>query len=125
MDFLISVKTCLRQYATFRGRASRSEFWYWNLFTWILCTVAFTIDSASTGNATPLESTYIVSSVVQLLICLPTLAVCWRRLHDVNRSGWWMLLVLTLLGNVLLLYWFVKPGLGAENKFGSMAESPA
>lgn len=118
MDFVTAIKTCLGKYATFKGRASRSEFWYWTLFTWLLSVAAMIVDSAISGGMAAAEpGMQLGSSLVMLVTWLPSLAVSVRRLHDVNRSGWWFLLAFTVLGCVVLLYWFVKPGRDANNRY--------
>ena len=118
MDFVTAITTCLGKYATFKGRASRAEFWYWTLFTWLLSVAAMFVDSALGGGMAAAEpGMQLVSSLVILVIWVPTMAVSVRRLHDVNRSGWWFLLVFTVLGGVLLLYWFAMPGKDAGNRY--------
>lgn len=118
MDFVTAIKTCLGKYATFKGRASRSEFWYWTLFTWLLSVAAMLVDSAMGGGVSAAEpGIQVVSTIVMLAIWMPTLAVSVRRLHDVNRTGWWVLLALTVLGAVVLLYWFVMPSKDANNRY--------
>jgi len=112
MDFMQAVKTCLRKYATFKGRAGRPEFWYWALFTWILSMIAYTIDLGLSGGS-PMTNPMTVSNIVILATVVPTIAVSVRRLHDVGRSGLWFLLTFTVIGALLLLYWYVRPGKAA------------
>ena len=109
MRFMEAVRTCLRKYATFSGRAERSEFWYWGLFTWILSIIAYTVDTAVSGITDPMTRSLVVSNIVVFATVLPTMAVSVRRLHDVGRSGWWFLLTFTVIGALLLLYWYVRP----------------
>lgn len=96
MDFLPAIKSCLSQYATFSGRASRSEYWWFFLFQ-----VLALIVTSMLGDT--------VYSIVALLLLLPALAVGARRLHDIGRSGWWQLLMLSGIGYLVLLYWWVQP----------------
>ena len=110
MQFMEAVQTCLRKYATFKGKAERPEFWYWVLFNWILSMIAYTIDTAIAGGTDPMTRSLVVSNVVVLATVMPTIAVSVRRLHDVGRSGWWFLLTFTVIGALLLLYWYVRPG---------------
>lgn len=83
----VSIVRCFRQYTLLRGRASRSEFWWWILFRWVLSMTAFTIygydycDDAWLG----------VYCVLWLFLLPPTVSVWVRRLHDTNHSGWWIL----------------------------------
>jgi uncharacterized membrane protein YhaH (DUF805 family) len=96
MTFGQAIQSCLRNYATFSGRASRSELWWFFLFQ-ILVSVA----------ANMLGQTF--GSLVNLALLLPALAVGARRLHDIGKSGWWQLLMLTGIGLLLLIYWWVQP----------------
>ncbi|MDP3706910.1 MAG: DUF805 domain-containing protein [Polaromonas sp.] len=96
MNFSQAISSCLRNYATFSGRAPRSEFWWFFLFQ-LLVSVAATLLSEKFG------------SLVNLALLLPALAVGARRLHDIGKSGWWQLLMLTGIGLLLLIYWWVQP----------------
>ena len=113
MDFGTSIKTCLGKYVTFQGRASRSEFWYFALFT-ALVNVVLSMVAGVLGN---LGS--VLAGLVMLGLFLPGLAVLVRRLHDVDRSGWWyFLLLVPLVGFIVLLIWFCKKGTEGANRFG-------
>jgi len=96
MDFVSAIKSCLSQYATFSGRAVRSEFWWFFLFQIIVMVVASFLGD-------------VISGIVSLGLLLPALAVGARRLHDIGRSGWWQLLSLTLIGFLVLVYWWAQP----------------
>ncbi len=96
MDFLPAIQSCLGQYATFSGRASRSEYWWFFLFQVLVMLVASLLGDT-------------LYSILALLLLLPALAVGARRLHDVGRSGWWQLLMLSGIGYLVLLYWWVQP----------------
>jgi uncharacterized membrane protein YhaH (DUF805 family) len=96
MDFVSAIKSCLGQYATFSGRAVRSEFWWFFLFQIVAVVVASFLGD-------------MVSTIVSLALLLPGLAVGARRLHDIGRTGWWQLLSLTGIGFLLLLYWWAQP----------------
>lgn len=97
MTFIDSVKTCMiEKYATFSGRASRSEFWWFFLFQFIiaiLVDVLFGQDS--------------LANLIFLAFVIPSLAAGCRRLHDTGRSGWWQLLALTGIGYLVLIYFWV------------------
>lgn len=71
--------------------------------------IAYTIDIAIAGDGPPMTRSLVVSNVVTYATVLPTVAVSIRRLHDVGRSGWWFLLTFTVVGGLLLLYWYVRP----------------
>lgn len=120
MNFQTAVKTCLRKYATFKGRASRSELWFWILFNWVLVMICYQIDVMMAGGLNYLAASGMpVTNIINLLLLLPTMAVCVRRLHDVGRSGWWFLLTFTVIGFVLLLYWYVRPSRNPESSLAS------
>ena len=102
MDFVQAIKSCLGQYTTFSGRASRSEYWWFFLFQ-VLVMVA----TGMLGD--------VINGIASLALLLPALAVGARRLHDIGRTGWWQLLLLTGIGFLVLLYWWVQPSDGSAN----------
>jgi uncharacterized membrane protein YhaH (DUF805 family) len=110
MDFVEAIRSGFRNYATFSGRAARSEFWYWALFASLLSAAANIIDSVLFIG--------LVGPLVSLLLLLPGVAVSVRRLHDLERSGWWLLLTLTGIGIILLLIWDCMRGTPGPNRFG-------
>ena len=99
MNFGQAISTCFSKYATFSGRASRSEFWWFFLFQ-ILVSIA----ASMLGD--------VVAGLVSLAVLLPAFAVGARRLHDIGKSGWWQLIMLTVIGLLLLIYWWVQPASG-------------
>ena len=97
MTFADSIRTCFAKYADFNGTASRSEFWWFQLFLVLV------------GAALSLLSTTL-ASLFYLAILLPDLAVGARRLHDTGKSGWWQLLLIVPLGViVLIVFWVQEP----------------
>lgn len=103
-----------RNYATFGGRAARSDYWWWVLFTMIGYAAAGIVDSAVFE-----EGIGVVYGLFSLAVLLPGLAVMARRLHDGDRSGWWILIMFVpLVGFLLLLFWFVQRGTEGPNRFG-------
>lgn len=88
MGFGDAVKTCLRKYFTFSGRARRSEYWWFYLFTVIVAVVAAIIDGTIVGWENADEGP--VGTLTSLALFIPTLSAGWRRLHDTGRSGWWI-----------------------------------
>ncbi len=119
MNFPTAVKTCLVQkYASFSGRASRSEFWWFYLFTIIVQWTIQILGMFILGeNSAGLD---IISSVANLIFILPTFAVGCRRLHDIGRSGWWQLLMITVIGIFVLIYWWIKKPVEEDNKYGEL-----
>ena len=83
-----AISVCLKNYFAFSGRASRSEYWWFMLFTVLAGIAASVIDVILSGPTAVSDG--MVNSVVSLALMIPTLAVGWRRLHDTNRSGWWI-----------------------------------
>lgn len=87
MNFGTAISRCFNRYATFAGRARRAEYWYFVLFTWLGGVIASILD-AFTGVASAVG---VLNGIFSLLIILPSLAVSVRRMHDLDRSGWWLL----------------------------------
>lgn len=127
MDFQTAVKTCFANYVTFRGRAARSEYWYFVLFLMIAGAVTGVLD------ATLLPGSQLspLNSIFSLVTFLPSLAVTSRRLHDLDKSGWWQLLwAIPIIGWIVLIVWLAQRGTPGPNRFGpdplgSMAAVPA
>ena len=117
MDFQTSIKTCFNKYAVFSGRASRSEYWFFVLFGFLGGIVALIIDVMILGYS--IESEYTpINSIFSLVLIIPTIAAACRRLHDVNKSGWWQLIELTIIGILLIIIWNATEGENKKNKYG-------
>ena len=114
MQFGEAISNGFRNYVTFSGRAARSEFWYWALFNLLLSLGAGIIDGAllSDSDYSP------INSLVSLALFLPSLAVAFRRLHDIDRTAWWVLIAFTGIGILVLLYWDCVKGTDGPNRFG-------
>ena len=99
MPFPEAIKSCLRQYVGFRGRATRAEYWWWVLGTTVVSMLLSIIDGVLFGFGDDIQ---IFSSLFGLAVLLPGLAVTARRLHDIGRSGWWQLvwIVAGILGAI-------------------------
>jgi uncharacterized membrane protein YhaH (DUF805 family) len=111
MNFQESIQVCFQKYANFTGRASRSEYWWFVLFT-----VAVSLLLSLAGGET-------ASGIFSLATLIPSLAVGARRLHDLGKSGWFLLLnLLPIIGWFVLLYWFVQPS-AESNQFGEPAQA--
>ena len=114
MTFTQAIAAGFRKFANSAGRASRSEYWYWTLFT-------FLVDVASLGLDKLIFPDNVwgpVGIATSLWLFLPSLAVAMRRLHDINRSGRWVLLILTVVGIVPLIVWALRKGTDGDNDFG-------
>ncbi len=128
MNIEQSVVTCLRKYATFRGRASRSEYWWFALFTLVVAIMAGRVSDT-------------LALILDLLLFLPLLAAQVRRLHDVGFSGWWLFLPtvpafivafelpqsesietafgwIGVAGTIYILWLMVSRGVAFENQYG-------
>ena len=110
-----SVAMCFSKYVTFEGRAPRAEYWYFTLFG-ILVNLAFTaLDSATNTGLFG-----ILGLVFALAVFLPSIAVTARRLHDIDKSGWWMLLLFVpLVGWIIVVVWMCTKGTLGPNRFGA------
>jgi uncharacterized membrane protein YhaH (DUF805 family) len=118
MSFQDAVRTCLQQkYVDFSGRARRSEYWYFFLFTIIVGIVAGIIDGIL-GTRGTAGGTGLVGAIASLALLLPGLGVGVRRLHDTGRSGWWLLIgLIPLVGAIVLLVFFVQDS-QPDNQYG-------
>ncbi len=119
------VDTVKNKYADFKGRATRSDFWYFTLFS-ILLSILFTLIDTFGINPllgmTPEEAAEggIFAGVFALVMLIPHIAVGVRRLHDIGKSGWWYLLILIpLLGTLVLIFFFVTDTQAGENAYSS------
>ena len=114
MTFTESITACMGKFATFKGRASRSEYWWFYLFAvllgWAASLVGQTISSSGGADA--------LSGLVNLVLLIPILAAGTRRLHDTGRSGWWQLLYFTVIGAILVIVWQATAGTNAANEHG-------
>jgi len=116
----------VKKYATIEGRASRSEFWWFTLFL-VLGGILFDVLDAVLGWQFGEPDIFgnrpgVLNLLFNLAVLVPIVCVTARRLHDVNRSGWWMLIPLTVIGIIPYFYWTVKKPEdneeGRENKWG-------
>ena len=116
MRFQDAVKVCLTKYADFGGRARRSEYWWFVVFTALVTTLASVVDAVI---GTQFGNTGLVQLLATLALVLPSLAVGVRRLHDVSRSGWWVFLaVIPILGALILVVAFLIRDSEPDNSYG-------
>lgn len=110
MTFTEAVTTCFQKYTEFDGRARRSEYWYFCLFDMLLSAVAGILFGADSA----------IASAVALVMLLPGLTVCCRRLHDIGKSGWWQLIhLIPLVGSIVLLVWLCQDSDAGSNDYGA------
>ncbi len=108
----------LKKYAVFTGRSQRAEYWFFVLFYVLILIVLSIVDTAAglTSSATGLG---LFSAVFALAMFIPSLAVGVRRLHDVGRTGWWILLSLVpIIGFIVLLIFAVQDSQPGTNQYG-------
>ncbi|MEZ5839865.1 MAG: DUF805 domain-containing protein [Hyphomicrobiales bacterium] len=117
MDFKTAVVTCLKEkYATFTGRAMRSEYWYFVLFYLIVGVGLGFVDGMLFGFENEFQP---LSTIFGLGMLVPSIAVGVRRLHDTDRTGWWLLVVFVpVIGFFVLLFFYVQKGTEGRNRFG-------
>lgn len=115
MSYVEAVVAGFSNYVNFKGRAIRSEYWYFVLFTILAAGAATIIDRGLFEFAGNMGPAYVIYALATFL---PGLGVSIRRLHDVGRSGWWLFLLLTVIGSIPLIYWYCSKGEAAENAYG-------
>lgn len=112
-------KVVFENYANFSGRARRSEYWYYALASGIISVILAIFDNLlGLTYASGLSERGVLSSVYSLLVFLPGLAVMVRRLHDVGKSGWFLLIAFTVIGIFWLIYLSFKEGDQGTNEYG-------
>jgi len=116
------LKPIKEKFADFNGRARRKEYWMFNLFVWIISSILNLIDLAI---GTYVSSIAILSTVFSLIVMIPSLALSVRRLHDVNKSGWYLLLwLLPIIGWIWLFVLLVTEGDQGKNEYGPDPKNP-
>ena len=110
---------CFKQYFDFKGRARRKEYWYFTLFCFIFSILVELVGSI----LGMMVGSYILHSILSLIFCIitfiPSISVSVRRLHDIGRRGWWLLLCLVpIIGWIWLIVWACFDSKKGENKWG-------
>lgn len=117
MNFSTAISTCLAKYANFEGRASRSEFWWFYLFVYLLNSGHTIFGYIILGEL----ASNIISFSISAVFLFPMIAVTARRLHDIGRSGWWQLIAFTIIGVIVLFVWLAKETEKSPNEYGEPA----
>lgn len=103
-------------YCRFQGRSSRSEYWWWVLFTFILGRALSLLELLLGFSSTAAQAT---NGLLSLVLLLPGLGLSVRRLHDIGKSGWWILLgFIPLVGTIILIIWFAQNSQMQDNQYG-------
>ena len=114
MNFGQAISSGFKNYVTFQGRSERSGFWYWTLFSFIVSVVFSAFSGGDSSNFFG-----ILGTLASLALLLPSLAVAVRRLHDTDRSGWFLLLgLIPLVGFIILIVFYCQPSSAGSNRFG-------
>jgi uncharacterized membrane protein YhaH (DUF805 family) len=109
----------MKKYAVFNGRARRKEYWYFVLF-YIIITIVLVVIDRVIGSFSAEAGIGLLGGLYTLAVLIPSIAVAVRRLHDTDRSGWWLLIALIpLIGAIVLLVFLVQDGKPGENQYGS------
>ncbi|MEO5735383.1 MAG: DUF805 domain-containing protein [Rubrivivax sp.] len=117
--------TALKRYAVFRGRAGRPEYWYFVLL-YLVCSFGLSVLDAIAGTVHQRSGAGLFGTVFGLALLLPSFAVGARRLHDIDRTGWWLLISLVpVLGWIVLVVFAAKPGTPGPNRYGAGPEPVA
>ncbi len=116
MNWYLSV---LKQYAVFKGRARRKEYWFFILFN-LIASLVLTVVDYMTGSLDAELGMGLLSGVYSLAVLIPSLAVTVRRLHDTDRTGWWILIgLIPLIGVIVLLVFMLLDSQPSDNQYGA------
>ena len=110
--------TVLRRWRDFAGRSTRREYWMYTLVLIIISFVLGILDSIILGEAA-LSQLLTFGNVFSLATVVPSISVSIRRLHDIDKSGWWLFLAFTVIGILVLIYWACVSSDEDENRYGS------
>ena len=120
VSFPNAIKFGFQRYFDFGGRSTRAEYWWWLLFAVIANTILTIVDNIAGMMITPTLG--ILGALFGLVVLIPGIAITFRRLHDINRSAWWILLHFGfLIGSIVLIVWHCRRGDEGENKYGANA----
>lgn len=128
MSFIDAIKSYFKNYATFKGRARRSEFWFTVLFTFLVSAALSIIFPGPTDMVWDMEveQSSAAENLWSLATIVPSLAVTWRRLHDVGRSGkYFFFILIPIAGIIMLLIELTKDSQPGENKYGASVKQVA
>lgn len=107
IEFLDAIKLAINRYSDFQGRSTVAEFWWYYLFTFLV------------GCCCGIPYLGALFMVAQIALIVPTLAIAWRRMHDIGKDGAYALIALIpLVGAILFIVWAVQPSQPGPNRFG-------
>ena len=127
MSFIEAVKSYFLKWNDFKTRSCRSEYWWATLFIFFASYlvsfmtgyfIGVTFAFAGFSEDAIITLVGIATLIIQVFIIIASTALVVRRLHDVDKSGWWYLLIFTIVGAIPLLIWFCRKGSDGRNRFG-------
>ncbi|RAP31910.1 hypothetical protein DID76_01910 [Candidatus Marinamargulisbacteria bacterium SCGC AG-414-C22] len=127
MNFSQAIRAYFKKWNDFKSRSSRSEYWWGTLGVFVISlvvsfTLGFTVAFFGLSRGHSMEEIQFLVNIVmlpfQIYLFIAGLALSVRRLHDINKSGWWYLIGLTIIGFIPLVYWAFKKGDDTKNRFG-------
>ena len=121
VGFLESLSLFFKNYLNFSGRSGPSAYWWYLLWSLIFTILFALIDSLALDISA--EDLFSSSSAFVLITLIPSISLSFRRLHDIDKSGWWLLISLTIIGIPVLIYWAIKAGDRQENSYGADMEA--
>lgn len=108
----------LKKYAVFNGRARRAEYWYFMLFNFLISIFLVTIDFVG-GSFNTETGVGLLSGIYSLAVLIPGISVTVRRLHDADRSGWWLLIpLIPIIGGIVLFIFMIQDSTPGDNQYG-------
>ena len=108
MNFIESIKTCYKKFFDFSGRASKSEFWWFQLYVFIIYVLMFFVQG----------DLALVLSILTIVTIIPIWAASVRRLHDTDKSGWFVLIAIIPILGLAVIYLLILDGSKGKNRFG-------
>ena len=127
MSFKEAISICLKQkYSTISGRASRAEYWWFTLFTYLVYIVIYTLSAVLMLNLHRVSGAQVLGALlviglmssISVLLVVPSICVGIRRLHDIGRSGWWILLSFAPIARFVVLVFTLMPSQPTANEYG-------
>ena len=120
VGFTNAISLGFNRYIKFSGRSTRAEYWWWVLFL-VLADLLLSIVDIMMGTYDASSNNGLISGLFSLVTLIPSLSLGVRRLHDINRTGWWQLMwvgIIFLIPLLVLLWWAIKPSNDGTNKYG-------
>jgi uncharacterized membrane protein YhaH (DUF805 family) len=127
VSFPDAIRLGFHNYFDFRSRSTQAEYWWWFLFGVVVVTILSFVD-IRTGTYNMRSGNGLLSGLFKLATLIPGLALGARRLHDINRTGWWQLMwfgILLIVPGIVLIVWATKPSDEGTNKYGPAPRHPA